>query len=130
MAAAFELIGQRDAKDVPVVALAQRLKLAIWSQDRDFENLFSVSSANRISSRPAPNSRGSTMMQVSEPLDGPRGCSGIKLIPGASGSALRWNSKLARRFSTRLNRPRGPVAALVQLDRAVSSGGSVHDVAT
>ena len=40
---ATELIGWRDPKDVPVLALALRLRLPIWSEDRDFENLPGVS---------------------------------------------------------------------------------------
>jgi predicted nucleic acid-binding protein len=39
LARATHLIGQRDAKDVPVLALALRLRLPIWTEDRDFENL-------------------------------------------------------------------------------------------
>jgi predicted nucleic acid-binding protein len=40
---ATELIGWRDPKDVPVLALALRLRLPIWTEDRDFENLPGVS---------------------------------------------------------------------------------------
>ena len=36
---ATELIGQRDPKDVHVLALALRLDLPIWTNDRDFEGL-------------------------------------------------------------------------------------------
>lgn len=36
---ATELIGWRDAKDVPVLALALRLRLPIWTEDRDFDDL-------------------------------------------------------------------------------------------
>lgn len=34
---ATELIGWRDAKDVPVLALALRLRCPIWTEDRDFK---------------------------------------------------------------------------------------------
>ena len=40
---ATELIGQRDPKDVHVLALALRLGLPIWTEDRDFEGLPHVS---------------------------------------------------------------------------------------
>jgi predicted nucleic acid-binding protein len=40
---ATQLIGERDPKDVHVLALALELKLPIWSEDRDFENLPDVS---------------------------------------------------------------------------------------
>ena len=40
---ASELIGWRDAKDVPVLALALRLRCPIWTEDRDFENLPGIS---------------------------------------------------------------------------------------
>ena len=40
---ATKLIGQRDPKDVHVLALALRLKLPIWTDDRDFEGLPDVS---------------------------------------------------------------------------------------
>ncbi|MCX7418171.1 MAG: PIN domain-containing protein [Planctomycetia bacterium] len=40
---AIELIGQRDPKDVHVLALALRLDLPIWTDDRDFEGLPHVS---------------------------------------------------------------------------------------
>lgn len=40
---ATELIGWRDPKDVPVLALALQLRLPIWTEDRDFENLPGVS---------------------------------------------------------------------------------------
>ena len=40
---ATELIGQRDPKDVHVLALALRLGLPIWTEDRDFEGLPNVS---------------------------------------------------------------------------------------
>ncbi len=36
---ATELIGQRDPKDVHVLALALELNVPIWSEDRDFEDL-------------------------------------------------------------------------------------------
>ena len=36
---ATQLIGQRDPKDVHVLALALELNLPIWSEDRDFEGL-------------------------------------------------------------------------------------------
>jgi predicted nucleic acid-binding protein len=36
---ATKLIGQRDPKDVHVLALALELNLPIWSEDRDFEDL-------------------------------------------------------------------------------------------
>lgn len=39
VARATHLIGQRDAKDVPVLALALRLRLPVWTEDRDFENV-------------------------------------------------------------------------------------------
>ena len=38
-----QLIGWRDPKDVPVLALALRLRLPVWTEDRDFENLPGVS---------------------------------------------------------------------------------------
>jgi predicted nucleic acid-binding protein len=40
---ATELIGWRDPKDVPVLALAVRLRLPVWTEDRDFENIPGVS---------------------------------------------------------------------------------------
>ena len=40
---ATELIGWRDPKDVPVLVLALQLRLPIWTEDRDFENLPGVS---------------------------------------------------------------------------------------
>lgn len=40
---AMELIGQRDPKDVHVLALALRLGMPIWTEDRDFEGLPHVS---------------------------------------------------------------------------------------
>jgi predicted nucleic acid-binding protein len=40
---ASQLIGWRDPKDVPVLALALRLRLPVWTEDRDFENLPGVS---------------------------------------------------------------------------------------
>lgn len=40
---AMELIGQRDPKDVYVLALALRLGMPIWTEDRDFEGLPHVS---------------------------------------------------------------------------------------
>lgn len=43
LARATELIGWRDPKDVPVLALALRLRLPIWSEDRDFENIPGIS---------------------------------------------------------------------------------------
>ena len=43
MRRATQLIGWRDAKDVPVLALALRLRLPVWTEDRDFENLPGVS---------------------------------------------------------------------------------------
>lgn len=43
---ATELIGQRDPKDVHVLALALRLGLPIWTEDRDFEGLPHVSVHN------------------------------------------------------------------------------------
>lgn len=39
LAHAAHLIGQRDAKDVPVLALALWLKLPVWTEDHDFENI-------------------------------------------------------------------------------------------
>lgn len=39
LARATALIGQRDPKDVHVLALALELQVPIWSEDRDFENL-------------------------------------------------------------------------------------------
>ena len=39
---ATELIAPRDPKDVHVLALALRLRLPIWSDDRDFEGLADV----------------------------------------------------------------------------------------
>ena len=43
MRRATQLIGWRDPKDVPVLALALRLRLPVWTEDRDFENLPGVS---------------------------------------------------------------------------------------
>jgi predicted nucleic acid-binding protein len=40
---ATELIGQRDPKDIHVLALALRLRLPIWTEDRDFECLPDIS---------------------------------------------------------------------------------------
>jgi len=39
---ATQLIGQRDPKDVHVLALALELDVPIWSEDRDFEDLRGV----------------------------------------------------------------------------------------
>ena len=39
---ATELIGQRDPRDVHVLALALRLGLPIWTEDRDFDGLPNV----------------------------------------------------------------------------------------
>jgi len=36
---AFDLIGERDAKDVPILALTLQLGCPLWSEDRDFDNL-------------------------------------------------------------------------------------------
>jgi predicted nucleic acid-binding protein len=36
---AFELIGHRDAKDAPILALALHLGYPLWSDDRDFEDI-------------------------------------------------------------------------------------------
>jgi predicted nucleic acid-binding protein len=42
MKKATDLIGPRDPKDVHVLALALRLDLPIWSEDRDFDRLAGV----------------------------------------------------------------------------------------
>lgn len=39
---AMDLIGQRDERDVHVLALALRLRFPIWTEDRDFEGLLHV----------------------------------------------------------------------------------------
>ena len=40
--AANRLIGGRDARDAPVLALALAMKCPIWTEDRDFEDLSDV----------------------------------------------------------------------------------------
>lgn len=39
LASAGAMIGQRDPKDVHVLALALQLRIPIWTEDRDFEGL-------------------------------------------------------------------------------------------
>jgi predicted nucleic acid-binding protein len=43
LAEANRLIGDRDPKDVPILALAMSLRCALWTDDRDFDGLPGVS---------------------------------------------------------------------------------------